>query len=130
MDVYTKSCCICRELVVKTRYLDTNKHEELRSEVGNQADQAKTEKQELKSQIYIKRGHAGWARMCVGLHKCAEAEKTSSPWCRMGQDVCRTTRAWCRTVQPSSSLQRKSAQWCRTARATWLEGNFPYLSLY
>ena len=42
MDVYTKFHCICRDLVKKAKYLDTNEHKELRSEVGNQAVQAKT----------------------------------------------------------------------------------------
>ena len=36
-----------RELVVKAKYLDTNKHKELRSEVGNQAVQAKVGIHEL-----------------------------------------------------------------------------------
>ena len=37
-------------------------HKELRSEVGNQVEQAKAGKYELKSQIYKKRGHARRAR--------------------------------------------------------------------
>ena len=82
MDIYTKSCCICRELVEKTKYLGTNEHMELRSEVGSQAEQAKTGKHELKSQIYIKRGHAGRSGIGAGRHKCAEERKTSSPSCR------------------------------------------------
>ena len=77
MDVYTKSCWICKKLVEKTKYLDTNEHEELMSEVGNQVDQAKTGKYELKSQIYIKRGRARRVSMCAGRHNCAEEKKTA-----------------------------------------------------
>ena len=91
MDVYTKSCCICRELVEKTKYLGTNEHMELRSEVGNQVDQAKTGKHELKSQIYIKRGRAGRNGIGSRRHKCVEERKASAIWCRTGWGVCRTT---------------------------------------
>ena len=54
-------------------------HKELRNEVRNQVEQAKTGKHELKSQIYIKRGRAGRAESGARRHKFAEAEKTSSP---------------------------------------------------
>ena len=47
MDVYTKFHCICRELVVKAKYLGANEHKELRSEVGNQVEQAKARIREL-----------------------------------------------------------------------------------
>ena len=48
---------------------------ELRSEIGNQVEQSKTGKHELKSQIYKKCGCAGRARKCAGWHKCAEAKR-------------------------------------------------------
>ena len=48
MDVYTKSCWICRELVVKAKYLDANEHKELMSEVGNQVEQAEAEDKSLR----------------------------------------------------------------------------------
>ena len=120
MDVYTKSCCICRKLVEKMKYLGTNEHKELRSEVGNQVEQVKTGKHELKSQIYIKRGRAGRYGSGVGRHKCTEERKALSPSCQMSRVLCRTTgtlcqtsckwcrttRVWCRMAQPSSNLPR------------------------
>ena len=45
---------------LKRGVLMHNEHKELRSEVGNQVEQAKKGKHELKSQNYIKRGRAGW----------------------------------------------------------------------
>ena len=42
-----------------------NEYKELRSEVGSQVEQAKTEKHELKSQIYTKQGRAG--RVITGI---------------------------------------------------------------
>ena len=39
-----------------------NEHMELRSEVGNQVEEAKAGKHELKSQIYINRGRSGRCR--------------------------------------------------------------------
>ena len=50
-------------------------HMEPMSEVVNQVEQAKTGKQELKSQIYKKRGRAGWARRCAKRHKSAEVKR-------------------------------------------------------
>ena len=97
-------------------------HKELRSEVGNKVEQAKTGKHELKSQIYIKCGHVGRYGFGTGWHKCAEKRISSAMWCRTSlescrttQEWCRTTRVWCRTTQLPSELEPENAQWSRTA---------------
>ena len=50
MDVYTKFCCICRELSVKASHSDEYEQKELRGEVGNQSSRTKAGLYELKSQ--------------------------------------------------------------------------------
>ena len=60
-------------------------HKELRSEVGNQMEQAKMGKHELKSQIYIKCGCAGRYESGAGRHKRAEERISLAMSCRTSQ---------------------------------------------
>ena len=108
-----------------------NEHMELRSEVGNQVEQDKTGKHELKSQINTKRSRAGRVsvvcRLVAGRQELFVGHHASGG----------TTRVWCRTARSSSGLQRENAHWCQTvrmlwwtARATRLGDYFLYLAFY
>ena len=79
MDVYTKFCCICRDLSVKASHSDEYEQKELRSGVGNKSSRTKVGLYKLKSQTW--RGKTEVEYIAEGvrhLHKACDS--TVAPW--------------------------------------------------